>query len=328
MTAYAVHAAPPAAAAPDGDDEEPPPFRETALPHAALDASWDALELPAATKRALLRTLGTSLALARAGVDPACVPGGRLAILHGPPGSGKSTLARAAAHRLAIEHGAAYAGGATLVEVQAAGLHSKWLGASPRGVARVFDRVAALATDDGCLTFVVIDEVESIAGTRGGAGDPGDAARATNALLTALDGLAARPGVAVLATTNLTAALDPAFVDRADVVLRLGAPGAAARRALLRASLAVLVRARLVAAPGAGEGAAVDAALAAAAGAGSGLSGRQLARLPLAALSEAGVGAGVATAPVGAYLAALRAALDAAVARPAALAAAPQEGEA
>lgn len=322
VTAYACHTAPPAAAAADGDgDGEPPPFRETALPHAMLDASWDALQLPAATKRCLLRSLGTALALSRAGVDPATVPGGRLAILHGPPGTGKSTLARAAAHRLAIDHGAAYPGGATLVEVQAAGLHSKWLGASPKGVARVFERVASLAADDGCLTFVVIDEVESVAGTRGGAGDPGDAARATNALLTGLDSLARAHGVAVIATTNLTTALDPAFVDRADVVLRLGAPSATARRAVLAASLGELLRAGLVSPPAPHETAAVDAALNAAAAASAGLSGRQLRRLPLAALADAGVGgAGVASAPGAVYLAALRRALDGEVARRAELA--------
>jgi AAA+ superfamily predicted ATPase len=38
-----------------------------------------------------------------------------------------------------------------------------------------------------------------------------------NALLTQIDGLKSRPNVMVLTTTNITQAIDLAFVDRADL---------------------------------------------------------------------------------------------------------------
>ena len=70
---------------------------------------------------------------------------------------------------------------------------------------------------------VLIDEVESLAASRGGGGaDPGDALRAVNALLTRVDALASVPGVLVLATSNLVGAIDAAFVDRADIKARNG----------------------------------------------------------------------------------------------------------
>ena len=71
------------------------------------------------------------------------------------------------------------------------------------------------------MVFVLIDEVESLAGSRtggggssssspspggggSGGGDPGDAMRAVNALLTGLDGLRdGAPGTCVLCTSNL-----------------------------------------------------------------------------------------------------------------------------
>lgn len=336
VTAYVAHADDPTTALADpdaGDDDDddagaPPPYKETPLPARRLDTSMSALALPPAIKRTLLSRLDAGLALASVpgrGVDPALVGGGRVALLHGPPGTGKSTLCRAAAHRLAIDHGARFAGGAALLEVDATALFSKWLGSSARAVTRLFARVASLAVDEGALVCVVVDEVESLAGSRarGGAdgaaasSDPGDAMRAVNALLTALDALAAVPGVVLFATSNLAGGLDAAFVDRADVVLRVPPPSTLARRAMLDASLRALLAAGVVAASGgAGEEAAVCASLDAAAAAGDGVvSGRALRRAPLAALAAVGWGRGGGGARgavgVATYAAALRTVVEA-----------------
>lgn len=43
-----------------------------------------------------------------------------------------------------------------------------------------------------------------------------------NALLTQLDKLRKRTNCLVLATSNLTGAIDPAFMDRADLTLYIG----------------------------------------------------------------------------------------------------------
>lgn len=47
--------------------------------------------------------------------------------------------------------------------------------------------------------------------------EPSDAIRAVNALLTQLDALRRHPNVMVLTTSNITEAIDLAFVDRADI---------------------------------------------------------------------------------------------------------------
>jgi hypothetical protein len=59
--------------------------------------------------------------------------------------------------------------------------------------------------------------------------EPSDAIRAVNALLTQLDALRRHPNVMVLTTSNITEAIDLAFVDRADIKVG-GRRGAARRR--------------------------------------------------------------------------------------------------
>jgi SpoVK/Ycf46/Vps4 family AAA+-type ATPase len=102
------------------------------------------------------------------------------------------------------------------------------------------------------LTVLVLgcsDEVESLTAARAGAmsgKDPSDGLRVSsclltslepslaltvrllsplqvvNALLTQLDKLRKRTNCLVLATSNLTGAIDPAFMDRADLTLYIG----------------------------------------------------------------------------------------------------------
>jgi len=59
--------------------------------------------------------------------------------------------------------------------------------------------------------------------------EPADAVRAVNALLTALDSLKSFPNVMLLTTSNITEAIDAAFVDRADIKIYLGPPELQAR---------------------------------------------------------------------------------------------------
>ena len=55
--------------------------------------------------------------------------------------------------------------------------------------------------------------------------------------------------VQVLTTSNITGAIDLAFVDRADIKAFIGPPSAAARYEMLRGCIAELARVRIVAAP-------------------------------------------------------------------------------
>jgi len=73
-----------------------------------------------------------------------------------------------------------------------------------------------------------------------------------NALLTQLDALRRFPNVLVLTTSNITGAIDLAFVDRADIKAYIGPPSLHARYEILRSCLAELTRAGILEAPGGG----------------------------------------------------------------------------
>ena len=74
-----------------------------------------------------------------------------------------------------------------------------------------------------------------------GGGDPSDAMRAVNSLLTSLDRLRAFPNVLLLATTNLTGSVDAAFVDRVDLKIHIGLPILRARYEILRSCMDELI---------------------------------------------------------------------------------------
>lgn len=99
--------------------------------------------------------------------------------------------------------------------------------------------------DPSCLVCVLIDEIESLAASRSAltsTGEPSDALRAVNSLLTSLDRLRSLPNVLVIATTNLTASVDAAFLDRADLKIYIGLPCLQARYEILRSCLDELAR--------------------------------------------------------------------------------------
>ncbi|BBH03763.1 P-loop containing nucleoside triphosphate hydrolases superfamily protein [Prunus dulcis] len=89
------------------------------------------------------------------------------------------------------------------------------------------------------------DEVESLAAARKAAlsgSEPSDSIRVVNALLTQLDKLKSAPNVIILTTSNITAAIDIAFVDRADIKAYVGPPTLQARYEILRSCLQELIR--------------------------------------------------------------------------------------
>ena len=77
--------------------------------------------------------------------------------------------------------------------------------------------------------------------------EPSDAVRVVNALLTQLDSLRRYKNALVLTTSNLTGAIDTAFVDRADIKQYIGPPGIKARYEILGSCLQELARAGVVA---------------------------------------------------------------------------------
>lgn len=221
-------------------------------------------------------------------------------------GTGKTSLCKALAHKLALR---GYFRQTIMVEVNASALFSKYFSESGKLVFGLFARIRELTTDPECLVCVLIDEVESLAAARSAALnglEPSDSIRVVNALLTQLDRLKSCANVLVMTTSNITEAIDGAFVDRADVKLFVGPPDLAARYAILQSCVAELLRAQLLqpsfeALPLAllaqfddPAALATDASLSlvlserlrAAAAAADGASGRLLRKLPLLAVSR------------------------------------------
>jgi SpoVK/Ycf46/Vps4 family AAA+-type ATPase len=143
----------------------------------------------------------------------------RAIVLFGPPGTGKTTFAKAVASRL----------GWPFVEV-----FPSRLAADGGGLANAL-RETFTEIDELEHAVVFIDEVEEIAGVRGGK-PPSPLQGVTNELLKIIPAFRERPGRLLVCATNFVRALDPAFLrhGRFDYVIPIGAPDAAARAAIWR----------------------------------------------------------------------------------------------
>lgn len=173
----------------------------------------------------------------------------RLCLLHGPPGSGKSTLCRALAQKLSIRLAESFSK-SVLVEINTNGLLSKYFGESSKLINETFENICSLAQDENMLIIVVMDEVETIAGSRersASSNECGDGLRATNQLLTRLDRLRPHPNVLVLCTSNLISSIDQAFLDRVDIKQLIPCPSPEAVYNIFRSCLNELVRSSIVA---------------------------------------------------------------------------------
>jgi len=146
-------------------------------------------------------------------------------LLHGPPGCGKTYVTRALAGEL----------GHSFVEVSPADVTSKYMGEPAQKIADVF---AVARANAPCLLF--IDEIDGIAGDRDGEGATNTSEQQqVNQLLTELEGLDDHD-VVVVGATNLVEDVDPAIrrSGRFDERIEVPAPGAEARREILRLHLA------------------------------------------------------------------------------------------
>lgn len=164
-----------------------------------------------------------------------------LIALVGAPGTGKTTLARGLAHQLS----SVISGEPTrLIEVTPHGLMSAEHGQSQQLVSELLGEYLPSLVEDGVKSIVLLDEVESMAVARSEtslSANPVDVHRATDAVLTAVDGLAAStPNLVFVVTSNFVKGLDEAFLSRADVVIDVPLPNADALEAILRNVLSTL----------------------------------------------------------------------------------------
>jgi len=142
-------------------------------------------------------------------------------LLYGPPGTGKTMLAKAVAAESE----------ANFINVKGPEFLSKWVGESEKAVRETF-RKARQASP--CIVFM--DEIDSIAPTRGGDGDSHVTERVISQLLTEMDGLESLHNVVVIAATNRPDMLDPALLrpGRFDRLVKIGAPDLEARKQILK----------------------------------------------------------------------------------------------
>jgi hypothetical protein len=223
--------------------------RVLALPHVALDQEWNTLiyddALPSLLLRYMVRMLGV---MKHSGLNLRLFNWNRLCLLHGPPGSGKSTLCRALAQKLSIRLADTFPQ-AVLVEVNMNAMLSKYFGESSKLIAALFERIHTMAQSPTTLVCVIMDEVETIAGSREKAsagGECGDGVRATNQLLTALDRMRVLPNIIVLCSSNFIGAVDLAFLDRVDIKQLIPSPSTAAIYNIFRSCLNELVSTNLI----------------------------------------------------------------------------------
>ena len=226
-----------------GDDEWTAGCDSLTLPHSSLDGLWENLIFESTVKRNLLDYAQSALLFSDKAVSSHIVNWNRILMLYGPPGTGKTSLCRALAQKIAIRMGHRFTR-TTLLEIHSHSLFSKWFSTSGKLVNTLFQLVREMVQDDpNTLICVLIDEVESLASSRGNTvGDPSDAMRAVNSLLTSLDRLRSFPNVVVLTTTNLTSSVDAAFVDRVDMKIHIDVPILEARYEILRSCLNELQR--------------------------------------------------------------------------------------
>jgi transitional endoplasmic reticulum ATPase len=145
-------------------------------------------------------------------------------LLYGGPGTGKTMLAKAVATESE----------ANFINVKGPEFLSKWVGESEKAVRETFRKARQAAP---CIVFM--DEIDSIAPTRGGGFDSHVTERVISQLLTEMDGLESLHNVVVIAASNRPDMIDPALMrpGRFDRLVHIPMPDLEGRKRILEIHL-------------------------------------------------------------------------------------------
>ncbi len=142
-------------------------------------------------------------------------------LLYGPPGTGKTLLAKAVAHESK----------ANFISIKGPEVMSKWVGESEKAVRELFKKARQVAP-----TIVFLDELDSIAPTRGRDTGTHVTDSVVNQLLTSIDGMESMEGVVVIGATNRPDIIDPSLLrpGRFDRLVLTHAPEKKARHEIFK----------------------------------------------------------------------------------------------
>ncbi|KAK1118274.1 hypothetical protein K0M31_015316 [Melipona bicolor] len=230
------------------DDEDIPASSHWMLPAQEFHHLWENLYFDSNIKENLLHFVETAMIFADHNVDTNIISWNKVVLLYGPPGTGKTSLCKALAQKAIIRLGNRFAYG-ELIEINSHSLFSKWFSESGKLVMKLFSEIKTLLENPQALVCILIDEVESLAHTRKSCSngvEPTDSIRVVNALLTQLDQIKQYPNILILTTSNLSQAIDLAFVDRADIKQYIGHPTYQAIYKIYASCLKELMRAKLM----------------------------------------------------------------------------------
>lgn len=146
-------------------------------------------------------------------------------LLFGPPGCGKTLLAAAAATEI----------DGYFLNVDAAGMMSKWLGEAEKNVSKLFTLARRLQKNEGVPVLLFIDEIDSLLGTR--TSEIGGEVRVKNQFLTEMDGISVKSKdsqLYVIGATNKPWTLEAGFLRRFQKRINVSLPSLPTRVELFR----------------------------------------------------------------------------------------------